>query len=400
MMRRILFWSVMLALLAGGLFFAFRPRPVPVDLITVKPAHFVQGIDDEGETRVRDVFKLSAPVTGRSTRIALEVGDQVKAGKTVVTRIEPIDPSILDVRSQIRAVAEVRAAEAARVHASAELERAKVGLGYAETELDRSRKLMKNATVSQMRLDKAERDYKTQVAAVKVAEAALKMRDFDLERARAQLISPQEAATQRKTRDYLPITSPVSGQVLQIFHKSAGVVQAGGPLVEIGDPRDLEIEVDLLSSDAVRVMKGQRVEISNWGGEGKLKGKVTRTEPYGFKKVSALGIEEQRVNVIVALTSKPESWQRLGHGYQLDARIVIWEGEVISLPMTALFRHEGAWSVYVLAGGKAALRKVELGRRNGVRAEIKQGLKEGEEVVSHPNDRISEGVELTKRKAL
>lgn len=399
-LRRIILWTFLGLLMAAGIAYAFWPRPVPVDFITAKTAPFVVSIDEEGETQVRDVFRLSAPVTGRSQRISLEVGDRVDAGKTVITRIEPIDPSILDVRSQIRAVAEVRAAEAAKAHAAAELESARVGLKYATTELERSRRLIQNNTVSQHTLDKAERDHKAQVAAVKVAEAALKMRDFDLERARAQLISPQEAENQRRTHNFLPIHSPVSGRILQIFQKSEGVVQAGNDLVEIGDPKDLEIKVDLLSSDAVRVEKGQRVEISNWGGEGKLAGIVKRTEPYGYKKVSALGIEEQRVNVIIALTSPREKWQRLGHGYQLDCKIIIWEGEVISLPMTSLFRKEGRWAVFVAEGGKARLRHVELGQRNDLRAEITANLKAGEQVISHPNDRVVDGVELVRREAL
>lgn len=390
-------WSFLGLIAAGGILYAFRPQAVPVDLISAARSHFIVSIDEEGETRVRHVFKLSAPVTGRSQRIQLEVGDRVEAGKTVVTRIEPIDPSILDVRSQIRAVAEVRAAEAARVYGTAELESARVSLKYALTELERSRRLMKNNTVSQMTLDKAERNHKTQIAAVKVAEAALKMRDFDLERAKAQLISPQEAESQRETHNFLPIHSPVSGQILQIFHKSEGVVQAGGALVEIGDPRDLEIKVDLLSSDAVRVNKGQRVDISNWGGKGALKGVVKRTEPYGYKKVSALGIEEQRVNVIIGLSSPAASWRRLGHGYQLDTRIVIWEGEVLPLPMTALFRKGERWAVFIAEDGAARLRYVDVGQRNDLQAEITAGLREGEQVISHPGDRIADGVQVVLR---
>jgi len=235
---------------------------------------------------------------------------------------------------------------------------------------------------------------------VKVAEAALKMRDFDLERARAQLISPQDAVSKRARRNFLPIRSPVSGQVLQVFHESEGVVQAGTLLVEIGDPRDLEIQVDLLSSDAVRVMRGQRVEISNWGGEGKLAGVVKRTEPYGFKKVSALGIEEQRVNVIVALTSPFEQWQRLGHGYQLDTKIIIWQGDVLQLPLTSLFRKGDRWAVFVEKDGVARLRGVEIGRRNDLSAEITANLKAGERVISHPSDRIADGVKVAARTAL
>lgn len=398
--RRVALWTFLALIVAAGIGFAFRTRPLAVDLIVVAKAPFVVSINEEGKTRVRDIFRLSAPVTGRNQRIELEVGDQVEAGKTVITRIEPIDPSILDVRSQIRAGAEVRAAEAARVYAAAELESAKVSMAFAKTELERAQRLRQVGSVSVRSLEMAERNHKTQLAAVKVAQAALKMRVFDLQRARAQLISPQEATLQREGRNFLPIRSPVSGQVLQIYHKSAGVVQAGTLLVEIGDPKDLEIQVDLLSSDAVRVLEGQRVEISNWGGTGTLAGIVKRTEPYGFKKVSALGIEEQRVNVIVALTSPAQRWRRLGHGFQLDTKIVIWQGEVLQLPLTSLFRKGDRWAVFVEKDGVARLRFVEVGRRNDLNAQITANLEAGERVIGYPSERIVEGVAVVQREVL
>jgi len=398
--RRIALWTILAALVAAGVAYAFWPRPIPVDLIAVTNGPFVVSIEEEGETRVRDVFKLSAPVTGRNQRIELNVGDFVEAEKTIVTRIEPIDPSILDVRSQIQAAAEVQAAEAARAYAAAELESAKVNLEFAKAELERAQRLSKINTVSIRTLELADRNYRTQLAAVKVAESAFKMREYDLARAQAQLISPQEASSQREERNALPILSPVSGRVLRIFDESEGVIQAGSPLVEIGDPRDLEIEVDLLSSDAVRVSEGQRVEITGWGGDSLLHGKVIRTEPFGFKKVSALGIEEQRVNVIVSLTSPAEEWQRLGHGYQLDIRIVIWEDAVLQVPLTALFRKDGRWAVFVARDGVAELRFVELGQRNALHAEIRGNLEEGELIVSHPGNRIEDGVAVEQRVAL
>ncbi len=398
--RRIALWVILTLIVAAGIAYSFRPQPVPVDLIVAAKAPFAVSIDEEGETRVRDVFKLSTPVTGRNHRIDLEVGDFVEADKTVVTRIEPIDPSILDVRSQIQAVAAVRAAEAAQVYAKAELQSAKVNLEFADSELVRAQRLWQNRTTAKRTLEDAERNFKTRQSAVKVAEAALKMREFDLDRAQAQLISPQEAASQRKGRNTLPIYSPVSGQVLQIFQKSEGVVRSGSLLVEIGDPKDLEIKVDLLSSDAVRVQKGQRVEILNWGGTGTLAGVVKRTEPFGFKKVSALGIEEQRVNVIIDLTSPIEKWRRLGHGYQLDTRIVIWEGNVLQLPLTSLFRKDERWAVFVEKDGVARLRFVKVGQRSDLNAEIVDNLEEGERVISHPNDRIVEGVKVVERPKL
>lgn len=395
--RRVALWAFLAIIVIAAIAFSFIPRPIPVDLITAAKAPFVVSIAEEGETRVRDVFKLSAPVTGRNQRVELSVGDHVEADKTVITRIEPIDPSFLDVRSQRQAVAEMQAAEAQRTYAAAELESAKVNLEFAKAELERAQRLQKINTVSLRTLEMADRNFKTQLAAVKVAEAALQMRDFNLERTRAQLISPEEAVSQRGNRDDLPIFSPVSGRILQVFHESEGVVQAGTLLVEIGDPRDLEIQVDLLSSDAVRVEEGQRVEISNWGGAGDLSGIVTRTEPFGFKKISALGIEEQRVNIIISLTSPPDQWQRLGHGYQLDTRIITWEGDVLQLPLTALFRVGDRWAIFVESNGIATRRFVEIGERNDLNAEITANLSEGEHVISHPNNRITEGVSVAAR---
>ncbi len=398
--RRIALWTILALIVAAGIAYAFRPRPVAVDLMIAVKAPFVVGITEQGETRVRDIFRLSAPVTGRNQRIELDVGDYVEANKTVVTHIEPIDPSILDVRSQIQAVADVQAAEAAQAYAAAELDSANINLEFATSELERMKRLQQNSTVSLRSLELANRDHKAGAAAVRIAEASLKMRNFELARIRAQLISPLEALSQREHRNALPILSPVSGQVLQVFHESEGVVQAGTLLVEIGDPKDLQIEVDLLSSDAVRVEEGQRVDISNWGGQGILEGIVERTEPYGFKKVSALGIDEQRVNVIVGLASPTEQWRRLGHGYQLDARIIIWEGEVLQLPLTALFRKEGRWAIFVAKDGVAELRFVEIGRRNDFDVEITGNLEKGELVVIYPGDQIADGVAVEPRVEL
>ena len=396
--RRSLFWGILLLTLAVGLVFAFRPQPVPVDFALVERGPLIVTVSEEGETRVRDVFVLSAPIAGRARRIEAEVGDPVAAGRTVVAEIEPIDPAFLDVRSEAQAQAAVRTAEAARDLARAELDRAQADLVFAEAEGKRARRLIRDDTISQRRLDEDERAYKTAKANLATAQAALDMRGAELERARAELLSPLAARGMKPSCPCVPVTAPVDGRVLQVIHESEAVVSAGQPLIEIGDPEDLEIVADLLSTEAVRVEPGQRVMIEEWGGGAVLNGRVERVEPYGFTKVSALGIEEQRVNVIIDFTDPPAQWRRLGHGYRVEARIVLWENEdVLKVPLSALFRDAGDWTIFVEREGRAEKRRVEPGRQNGLESEILEGLAVGERIVLYPSDRVVAGVRLTAR---
>ena len=224
------------------------------------------------------------------------------------------------------------------------------------------------------------------------------MRGAELERARAELLSPLAARGMKPSCPCVPVTAPVDGRVLQVIHESEAVVSAGQPLIEIGDPEDLEIVADLLSTEAVRVEPGQRVMIEEWGGGAVLNGRVERVEPYGFTKVSALGIEEQRVNVIIDFTDPPAQWRRLGHGYRVEARIVLWENEdVLKVPLSALFRDAGDWTIFVEREGRAEKRRVEPGRQNGLESEILEGLAVGERIVLYPSDRVVAGVRLTAR---
>ena len=396
--RRLAIWGVLVLALAGGLAFAFWPRPVPVDLVRIAPRPMTVTIDEEGEARVRDIFVLSAPVGGRLRRIEMDVGDAVVADETEVAQIEPADPGFLDVRSEGEADAALRAAESALELARAELDQAKAELDFSAAELERARELIRRETISQRALDEAERAFKTRKAAVATAEARLEMRRFEVEQARARLVSPVQTQILHGRCVCIPIVAPVGGRILRVLRESAGVVQAGDPLVEIGDPRDLEIVADLLSSDAIRVEPGQKVVIDDWGGPQPLSGVVRRVEPYGFTKVSALGIEEQRVNVVVDLSDPPESWARLGHGYRVEIRVVLWEtGRALTVPLTALFRDGERWAVFVAEDGVARLRHVEVGHRDGLSAEVRGGLSEGEEVLVHPGDRVAAGTAVTAR---
>jgi HlyD family secretion protein len=397
---RILLWGTLSALLVAGLLFAFRPRPLAVDLIEARRGHLILTIDEEGMTRVRDVFALSAPVTGRTRRIEVEAGESVTARETIITEIEPLDPNLLDARTEIEGEAAIRAAEAALELARSEVVRAEAELDYARAEFERQRELREQGIVAARELDGAQREYRTRRAALDTARAALQERSFEVDRARARLVSPLVATDPHGQCECIPIRAPVSGSVLRVLRESAGVVQAGEPLVEIGDATDLEVVVDLLSADAVKVEEGQRVVIEEWGGDEPLEGRVRRIEPLGFTKVSALGIEEQRVNVLIDLTSPQESWRRLGHGYRIEARIVLWEGDdVLALPVSALFRTNGEqdWAVFVVEDGIARTRKVRRGVHTGLEVEITDGLAPGETVVLYPNERVADGVRIVAR---
>lgn len=397
--RRLVFWGSLVALLVTGLAFAFRPQPVVVDTVELSRGELVVTVDDEGETRVHDVYVLSAPVTGRLRRIDLHAGDPVVALETVVAEIEPTDPAFLDPRSEAQAQAEVRAAESAEALARAQVEQEQAELRFARLEHERAAKLIQDGTIAQRELDEAERNFRTRRAARATAIAALEVRAFELERARAALVSPTQTQAGHGACACVTIRAPVDGRILRILQRSEGVVAAGAPLVEIGNPRDLEIVVELLSSDAVKVLPGQRAIIERWGGETVIEGRVRLIEPFGFTKVSALGIEEQRVNVIVDLTSPAADWQRLAHGYQVDVRIVLWEqDDALTLPLLALFRNAEHWAVFVDSDGRAELRNVTVGRRNGLAAEVLDGVEKGERVVLHPSNRVRPGVRIANRR--
>jgi len=397
-LRRFVFWGTLATLIALGLALAFRPQAVAVDTVRIARGTLVVTVEDEGRTRVHDIYTLSAPVTGRMRRVEVHVGDPVTKLETVLAEIEPIDPAFLDPRSEAQARADVRAAESAGALARAEVDQAQAELDFARREIDRARNLIQEGSISQRDLDQAERGYRTRRAALATAQAALDRSTYQLERARAQLVSPAERQQDGAECVCVALRSPVDGQVLRLLQQSEGVVEAGTPVVEVGDPRDLEIAVDLLSSDAVKVQVGQRVIVDGWGGDQPLEGRVRLVEPFGFTKVSALGIEEQRVNVIVDIASPRDEWARLAHGYQADTRIVLAQREdVLKVPLTALFRDGANWAVFVDESGRAKLRHVSLGNSNGLETEITTGLAENDVVVLHPSDRVRDGVRIAAR---
>ena len=394
--RRLVYLTI-IAAVGGGLFIAFQPKPVSVDIVAVQKGPMQVTIDAEGQTRVKNVYVVSSPVSGRKLRIPAKIGDPVLAGKTILAAIEPSDPAFLDVRSHAEAEAAVKAAQAGRSLAKAELARIEAELEFARADLARADALVKRGTISKRALERNQLTVKTTEAAVSTARAGLRVREFELQSARARLIDPGSTAS-RSANCCVQVKAPVDGQVLHIIHKSESVVAAGAPLLEIGDPRNLEIVVDLLSSDAVQVTVGDTVLIEGWGGGNALNGKVRQIEPTGFPKVSALGIEEQRVNVLIDFDDAPESWQRLGHGFRVESRIVIWhQADVIKVPMSSLFREGDDWAVYYISGNIVNLRRIKVDHINGRWAEVTEGLNADDKLVAHPSDLIKTGVEVTAR---
>lgn len=403
--RRVVFWTPFAVLLVAGLAWLFRPQPVPVDMVIVERGAMRVTVDEDGETRIRDIFVISAPVAGVKQRIEHKVGDQVAANDTVITSITPTDPEFLDPRRERQAQASVKAAEAALELARADVRRAEAEFTYAQSELERARRLARSGNISESELDRAERELRIRKAALEEAQAQLGIREFELERARASLLPPSAAREQREGCDCVNVYSPIDGRILRILAESESVVPAGAELAEVGDPANLEIVVDLLSSDAVKVAPGQEVIINDWGGDQPIQGVVSRIEPYGFTKVSALGIEEQRVNVIIDITSPAKAWQGLGHGFRVETRIVLWQSrDALTVPLTALFRQSKNqseyWAVFVIDNGTARARIVEVGRRNGVEAQILDGLQGGERIVLHPSGRVAEGTKVVPRGTL
>lgn len=398
--RRMLVWAPVVIMLAAALLWLFRPKPVAVDLSEVRQGALQVTIGDEGEARVRDVFVVSAPVTGLMRRVVLEAGDHVTANETVIARLEPSVPMFLDERAVAEARAGVDAADAATRFAQAQLRRAEAERDFAESELRRMRALASRQSVSQNDLDAAERRAKTAIAAVAEANASLRMRQSEYAQARARLLNPAGAKKEAKECDCVLVYSPISGSVLRVLQESEGVLAAGASILEIGDPANIEIQVDLLSEEAVRVRAGQRVLVQGWGGSGTLAGVVRRVEPFARTKVSALGIEEQRVNVLIDLTEPRERWRRLGHGYRVQPSIVVWETDnAVQVPQSALFRDGEHWAVFAVEEGVARLRRVTVGQRNDTDVQVVSGLTPGERIVLHPNDRIVDGTRLVERSA-
>ena len=390
-----------------GLTYAFWPQPLRVDIGEATLAPMVMTIDEEAKTRVHDAYIVSAPIAGRLLRVDVEAGEKVVSGETVIANLLPAPPAALDARSREQAEASVEAAMAALRLARSQLNAALADQDLAEAQFNRYQELAPLAA-TQERVDQATREVRAANAAVDTAKSAISVREAELARARAQLISFSETPPLGQMpegdidADYLdaiPLTAPISGQILRIIQKSEMTLQAGTPILEIGDvSNDLEIVAELLSIDAVQVNAGQRVIIDNWGGAHTLEGVVQRVEPWGFTKFSALGVEEQRVNAIIQFTNPLGERDGLGHGFRVETRIVVWEDKnALTVPSAALFRDDGDWAVFTITNGRAKLTSVKVARNNGVSAAIESGLVAGQKLVLYPGPGINDGTRIAQR---
>lgn len=394
-LSRLLIGAVVVAA-AALLASALRPRPVAVDLAPAAVATVTVTVDEDGRTRIRERYVVSTPLAGRVQRVGLRPGDLVAAGDTLITVVEPTDPALLDERTLAQAEARALAAAASLERAEVEVERALEAREFAAAEAARLESLGRDGGVTDRELDLAAHEARLAERAVSAARFGREIAAYELEQARAALLYARGEGGADGDGGH-PVAAPVDGQVLRVLRESAGVLPAGAPLVEVGDPTDLEVVVDVLSADAVSVEPGQLVLLEHWGGAGALEGRVRTVEPAAFTKVSALGVEEQRVNVVVDFVGPRDGRSALGDGYRVEARIVTWEGKVLSVPAGALFRRGEGWAVFVAEEGVARLAPVEAGRTDGARTEILGGLAPGAEVVLHPSDRVEDGVRITTR---
>lgn len=397
-MKHFLYIVFGILLMIALVVFAFFPEPVLVDLATVSRGALQVYVEEDGKTRIKERYEVASPLAGRLMRIELKPGDSVKAGKSLVALIEPSDPALLDARALAETEARVKASEAKLKQASPNLERAKVAAEFAETEFGRIRKLRDDNVATDADVEEKELVYRTRAQEFSSARFAEEIARFELEMTRAALLRTKPGSEKGAENSHFEIHSPINGRVLRVFQKSATVVSSGTELLELGDPADLEVEIDVLSFDAVKIQAGNPVSLEHWGGEEPLRGIVRLVEPSAFTKVSALGVEEQRVNVIIDFVDPYEQRESLGDAFRVEARIVVWEeADVLKIPTSALFREGEAWAVFCLRNGQAALQLVQIGQRNGLEAEVLDGLKEGDRVIIHPSDRISPGASVSSR---
>ncbi|MBI5531567.1 MAG: HlyD family efflux transporter periplasmic adaptor subunit [Deltaproteobacteria bacterium] len=381
------------ALVAGAVV-VMAPKPAKVELGRVQRGALQVTVEATGKTRVKERFTVSAPVSGNLTRIELRAGDVVTQGQ-VLARIAPYEPALLDARTRAEAEARVAVANSSRAEAEAAVERARVARDQAVHELGRVRKLAESNAIAPEVLDSAEFAARGRERELASVEAALQSARRGVDAARATLVRGGSHA--RKSSD-AEVTTPTRGRILRVVQQSEGPVQAGTPLLEIGDPTSLEIAADFLTTDAVRIRPDAPVLIDQYGGAAALQGKVRLVEPSAFTKISALGVEEQRVNVIMDPAGKPEDWSVLGDGYQVQVRVVVWEApSALKVPLSALFRTGGAWNAFVVIQGRSALRTAQIGQRTGSDAEVLGGLVEGDTVILHPSDKLADGEKVAAR---
>jgi len=406
-MRKFLLLFVVLGI-AAAIGFGLVPEPVMVDLAEIETGVIRVTVDQDGKTRIRERYVVSTPLAGRLLRIDLDPGDEVVAGETLIATIEPRDPELLDARSIALAEARVKAAEASLEKMKPILEEASASQGFAEAELHRAKEARSKSpqSVSISEVESKELAYQTRSALLRRAKHNEEIAKFELDQSRSALIRSRPYANgppageddkDQHAWDFA-IRSPINGRVLRVFQESSALIVGGTALVELGDPTDLEVEIDVLSRDAVKVRPNATVLLEHWGGEKPLQGRVQLVEPSAFTKISTLGVEEQRVNVIVSLVDPPQERTTLGDGFRVEARIIVAEAdEVLKVPTSALYRVGQEWAVFLVVDGVAQQQIVKLGLQNGLAAEVVEGLKLGDLVVVHPGDNVAADVKIERR---
>lgn len=390
--RKILFALFAIALV-GVIVWAFLPKPVFVETTVVSRGLLEEVIRDDGRTRIRDRYLISAPLAGQLQRIEYKSGHLVKEGM-VLARIEPASPELLDPRAHAAAEARVHAAEQALQQSKAVLDRATANFEFAQNDLERTRELFQAGTVSTQEMDRAELSARTTEDDLNAAEFGVRISEFDLALAKTALSRGQPGSASRT----IEIRAPQHGRILRVFQESAAVLSPGAPIMEVGDPTNLEIEIDVLSSDAVKIPPGAPVVLEHWGGAVPLEARVRLVEPAGFLKISALGVEEQRVWVIADFTSPRTESQNLGDAYRVEARIVTWSSNnVLKVPAGALFRQQENWAVFKVENNRARIQPVRVGHRSENEAELLDGLVEKDRVIVHPSDRVEAGTPIRER---
>jgi HlyD family secretion protein len=369
---------------------AWMPRPVPAEIATATRGPLRVTVDEDGQARVKDRYVVSAPLAGTVGRIARDPGDPIQQGD-VLARIAPVAPALLDVRARTTAQARLQQSLAAQQQSQVQIDRAKTAFEGAREEAERQRQLVKRGAGVAAALDQAELAERRAAHELDATRFGARVSEYEVEMARAAL---ERMPGGGGGGAQLDVPSPINGRVLKVLHKSEGVVQPGTALVEVGDPDALEVAVDVLTSDAARIRAGAPVTLDRWGGPD-LEGRVRRIEPSAFTRLSALGVEEQRVNLLVDLTSPRSAWAALGDGYRVEAHIVVWDGsEVVRVPTSALFRAGDKWALFRVEGGRAKLTSVNIGHRTAREAEVISGVNAGDRVVAHPSDRITDGIRV------
>lgn len=382
-------------LIVALLIWGFWPQPVFIEAIEAKRAPLTITIEEEGRSRVVDRYIISAPIDGVACRQQLDVGDEVTQGQ-VLLGITPLESQVLDPRSRAQTKAQVAAADSALHAAEQQAEAAEASAKLAGIEHERLKPLVEKGVISTDAYDKTATQVQTTAAAQRSADFQVEVARYELQAATTVL--EYTAADRGEPAERLPVVSPIDGRVLKVTRECEGPVRTGDLLLEVGDPTVLEVEVDVLSADAVKIKPGMKVLFERWGGEAPLEGIVRIIEPVGFLKISALGVEEQRVLIISDFISPAEQWQRVGDGYRVEAKFILWhEDDVLQVPASSLFRYKDGWAVFAVENNHAKRRVVKVGQRNGLVAQILEGINEGEQVVNHPSDDVEDGRRVKQR---